>query len=55
MPVLVTAADEVVGSEAKSVLLLVRAVGDGGNLSTESLGPEKSEMSTIFMSGYVMQ
>jgi hypothetical protein len=51
-PVLVTAGDEVVRSEAKSVVLLVRAVGDGSDLSTEGLCPEESEVSAIFRSGY---
>ena len=49
-PVLVTAGDEVVGSEAKSVVLLVGAVGDGSDFSTESLCPQKSEVSTICVS-----
>ena len=47
-PVLVTAGDEVVGTETKSVLLLVGAVGNSSDFSTKSLGPEKSEVSTVF-------
>ena len=48
-PVLVTTGHEVVGSKAKSVVLLVGAVGDGSDLSTESLGPEESKVSAMLL------
>jgi len=46
----------VVSSETKSVVLLVWAVRNGSDFSAESLCPEESEVSTIFMSGrYAMR
>lgn len=49
VPVLVSSADEVVGTKSKSIILLVRRVGDGVDLSTEGVSPKQSKVTTMRM------
>jgi hypothetical protein len=44
VPALLLGADELLSTHLKSILLLVGRVGDGVDLSTEGLGPQKSEV-----------
>ena len=44
VPALLLGADELLSTHLKGILLLVGRVGDGVDLSTESLGPQQSEV-----------
>lgn len=46
LPVLLSGADEVVSTKSESIILLVRRVRNGVDLSTESISPEKGKVTT---------